>query len=183
MISGATGLPLVWGATAEEAARSYPADALVPEPVLMTRAVSVAAPPETTWRWLCQLAVAPYSYDWVDNRGRRSPRELTPGAEHLEIGQAMVLIFELTELEDGHHWTGLTGSRGERLFGPIGVTYAAEPAPSGSRIVCRMSAAGGSPARTVKTYGLAWGDLVMMRKQLLTLKKLAEGEARRGTRS
>jgi hypothetical protein len=163
VISGATGLPLVWGATPDE----------------RHRAVPVAAPPAITWRWLCQLAVAPYSYDWIDNRGRRSPAELTPGAEHLEVGQTMVVIFRITSLEDGHHWTGITDTRGEQLFGPIGVTYAAEPddaAGEHSRIVCRMSA-----RRGARTYALAWGDLVMMRKQLLTLKQLAERDARRGT--
>ena len=81
------GLPLVWGATAREAERHYPADDAVPGPsVAMTRAIDVAAPVETTWRWLCQLSEAPYSYDWIDNLGRRSPRTLTPGAERVELG-------------------------------------------------------------------------------------------------
>ena len=95
MISGATDLPLVWGATPDERQRPYPADSLVPAPVLMTRAISVAAPVEVVWRWLCQIAVAPYSYDWIDNRGRRFPRELTPGADHLELGQTMAVVFRL----------------------------------------------------------------------------------------
>lgn len=178
MISGATGLPLVWGATPDERQRAYPADSLVDQPVLMTRAVSVAAPPSVTWRWLCQIAVAPYSYDWIDNRGRRSPRDLTPGAEHLELGQTMAVVFRLVAFEDGHHWTGLTTPRGQRMFGPVAMTYAAEPDGAGSRIVGRLACPGDSPARKAKAYALAWGDLVMMRKQFLTLKELAERTAR-----
>jgi hypothetical protein len=174
-------LPLVWGATPAEHQRAYPADSLVADPVLMTRAVSVGAPVEVTWRWLCQLAVAPYSYDWIDNRGRRSPRELTPGAERLDVGQTMVEIFRLTSVDSGHQWTGLTNARGERLFGPVAVTYAAEPAVLGSRIVCRIVARGGTRARRAKAYALVWGDLLMMRKELLTLKELAERDAGRGT--
>jgi hypothetical protein len=176
-----TGLPLVWGATPDERQRPYPADRLVTRPLLMTRAISVAAPVEVTWRWLCQIAVAPYSYDWIDNRGRRSPRELTPGAEHLELGQTMAVVFRLVSFDDGHHWTGLTTPRGQRLFGPVAMTYAAEPDHGGSRIVGRLAAAGGSRLRRAKSYALAWGDLVMMRKQFLTLKELAERDARRGT--
>ena len=177
-----TGLPLVWGATPGERQRQYPADTAVAGPVLlMTRAVSVDAPVDATWRWLCQVAVAPYSYDWIDNRGRRSPRELTPGAEDLELGQTMAVVFRLVSFEDGHHWTALTDPRGERMFGPVAMTYAAEPGETGSRIVCRLSVGADGWARRAKAHALAWGDLVMMRKQLLNLKELAERDARRGT--
>jgi hypothetical protein len=147
----------------------------------MTRAIGVSATVDVTWRWLCQIAVAPYSYDWIDNRGRRSPRELTPGADRLELGQTMAVVFRLVSVENGHDWTAVTDRRGERLFGPVALTYAAEPDPSGSRIVCRLAAAAGSPFRRVRATALAWGDLVMMRKQLRTLKELAERDARRGT--
>lgn len=71
MISGATGLPLVWGATPDERQRAYPADTLVPDPVLMTRAISVAAPTAVTWRWLCQIAVAPYCFSGVPAKWSR----------------------------------------------------------------------------------------------------------------
>jgi hypothetical protein len=170
-------LPYAWGTTAAEAERHYPADDLVEGPNLrMTRAVAVAAPVELSWRWLCQIAVAPYSYDWLDNRGRRSPQELTPGADDLRVGQLM-MIFELTSFETDHHWTGVTTPSARRLFGRVAVTYAVEPAENGSRMLCRLV----TPTKTVfsraRAHALAWGDLVMMRKELLTLKGLAERDA------
>ncbi len=171
------GLPMVWGASPEEVRRPYPADGLVPGALLLTRAISVRAPADLTWRWLCQVAVAPYSYDWIDNRGRRSPQELTPGADRLELGQAMAIVFRLASFEDGHHWTALTTPRGERMFGPVAMTYAAEPEGTDSRIVCRIAAAARGPIGRVRAHALAWGDLVMMRRQFLNLKGLAERDA------
>ena len=180
-----TGLPLVWGATAEEVARPYPADTTAPAPaLLMTRAITVAAPVGVTWRWLCQIAVAPYSYDWIDNRGRRSPQELTPGADRLELGQTMAVVFRLVSFDAPHQWTGLTNPRGQRLFGPVAMTYAAEPDPdnaAGSRIVGRLAVGADGRVRRAKAHALAWGDLVMMRRQFLNLRALAERDAARGT--
>ena len=77
-----------WGSTASERGQWFPCDPRLdaPDDVLF-RAVNIAAPPELVFRWLCQLRAAPYSYDLVDNFGRRSPRGLTPGLEQLEVGQ------------------------------------------------------------------------------------------------
>lgn len=169
------GLPLVWGATDNEADRPYPADTAVEvESVLMTRAIDVAAPVETTWRWLCQIAVAPYSYDWIDNLGRRSPQVLTPGADELVLGQRMAKVFVLTSFDVPHQWTGVTTPRGQQLFGAVATTYAAEPHGAQSRIVVRMAAAAPTRLARLRAEALAWGDLVMMRKQLHVLKELAE---------
>lgn len=169
--------PLVWGATPEEAGRHFPADDLLPGALLMTRATSVAAPVEVTWRWLCQIAVAPYSYDWIDNLGRQSPRELTPGADRLEVGRTMAYIFRLVSFDEGRQWTAVTTRRGERLFGAVALTYAAEPDAGGSRIVCRLAVPGDTRLQRARAYALAWGDLVMMRRQLLNLRDLAERDA------
>ena len=169
------GLPHVWGATAAEVARRYPADDVLAGPTVpLTRAVSVAAPAERTYRWLCQVAVAPYSYDLLDNLGRRSPTTLTPGADDLRVGQR-VQIFDLTEVSPGHHWTGRTTVRARRVFGDLAITYAAEPdGPDRSRLVCRIVGRTGSLPARAWFLVLAWGDLVMMRRQLLNLKALAE---------
>lgn len=152
----------------------------MPSPLRLTRAIGVDAPTGVVWRWLCQLAVAPYSYDWLDNRGRRSPQTLTPGADRLELGQTMAVVFRLTSFDEGHQWTGLVSPRGAKLFGPVAMTYAAEPAGAGSRIVVRMTVPSRTRAQRVKALALAWGDLVMMRRQLLNLKALAEDGAARG---
>src|ERR1700679_1977085 len=79
-----------WGTTEEDRAMSFPCDSYVGSPrVSYYRAVEVLAPAEIAYRWLCQIRVAPYSYDWLDNFGRQSPRQLTPGLERLAVGQTL----------------------------------------------------------------------------------------------
>jgi hypothetical protein len=174
-------LPYAWGATDTDLARRYPADTVLGVPVTtLTRAIHVDAPQELTWRWLCQIAVAPYSYDWIDNRGRQSPQELIPGVDRLEVGQRMAFVFELVSFDAPHQWTGVTVPAGERMFGRVAMTYAAEPEGSGSRIVGRLAVPLGGPVSRLRTHLLAWGDLVMMRRQFLNFKALAERDALRG---
>jgi hypothetical protein len=166
-------IPWRWGATAEEVAAAYPGDRHLPRPYRsLWRAVDVAAPAQVAFRWLCQLTVAPYSYDWIDNLGRRSPRELTPGADRLVLGQRVMTIFRLVEFEPGRHLTLRTDGCGARLYGDLAVTYAVRGTAAGTRLVAKLNLGRRLPlAGTL----LAWGDLVMMRRQLLTLRDLAEG--------
>ena len=167
-------MPLSWGADAAERGASLPCDALLPDAdLVLHRAVDVAAPAERTFRWLCQLRVAPYSYDWVDNLGRRSPRTLTPGLDRLAVGQPVMTIFTLESFVAGEHLTlRLTHPRGRRLFGTIVGTYAVRSrGPDASRLLVRLRVAGLDP---VRRRALPWGDLLMMRKQLRTLASLAE---------
>jgi hypothetical protein len=64
-----------WGATKAEEAMEFACDGLIDgADSALFRAVSVASTPVVLFRWLCQLRVAPYSYDWLDNGGRRSPQ-------------------------------------------------------------------------------------------------------------
>jgi hypothetical protein len=168
-----------WGSTAEERARPYPCDGLVENPdAEIFRAVDVEAPQAVTFRWLCQLRAAPYSYDKLDNFARRSPQELTPGLEKLERGQRAATIFRIAEFEPGESLT--IRSRGP-VFGEVACTYWAKRVDEErSRIVVKLSWKAarrgllGLPERTL----LPPGDLVMMRRQLLNLKQLAERSPR-----
>ncbi|MGH9096994.1 MAG: hypothetical protein ACRDWB_06190 [Acidimicrobiales bacterium] len=95
-----------WGSSAEEQDAAYPSDALIESPDrVLFRAVDVAAPADLVFRWLCQLRAAPYSYDWIDNLGRRSPRQLTPGLDDLEVGQRVAAMFRLASFEEGRSIT------------------------------------------------------------------------------
>src|SRR5262245_59148462 len=84
----------VWGTTLEERTMPFPCDqSLQVYDDVLHRGIDVLASPGVLFRWLCQLRVAPYSYDWLDNWGRQSPRALTPGAEQLALGQRVMRIF------------------------------------------------------------------------------------------
>jgi hypothetical protein len=162
-------LGLNWGASVAERSAALPCDELLPDArTRCDRAISVDAPTAVLFRWLCQLRVAPYSYDLLDNLGRRSPRELTPGLERLVVGQRFMGIFWLASFAPGDHLT----LRAPRLA----VTYAVRPRADRSRLVARVlfKAPGGRLGDALIGPALALGDLVMMRKQLLTLKELAE---------
>ncbi len=149
-----------------------------PGPDLLWRGVDVMAPAGVVFRWLCQLRVAPYSYDWIDNGGRRSPRQLDPQLQQLACGQTFMQIFALEAFAQGVHVTLATpaGSRGARLFGVVRVTYWAKPVTADrTRLLAKLRVvpAPGLRGAAMRIF-LPWGDLVMMRRQLLNLKALAE---------
>lgn len=181
------GLPRVWGVTASERNATYPCDDVMRStaPALF-RGVTVHAPPSHVFRWLCQLKIAPYSYDLIDNLGRRSPRELVHGLDELEVGQPVMDIFRVASFERDRHLTlVLTSRRAVRAYGRLALTYWVAPTSSGrSRLVVKLVAeAPRGPATRLRLFVLSWGDLLMMRRQLLTLKELAERDAARATGS
>ena len=157
-----------WGVTDAEVARSYPCDALVESPALQAwRGVSVAASPAAVWPWVAQVRLAPYSYDLFDNRGRRSPRELAALPEP-QVGEQFTAVGgrelgRIVSVEPGKQLTGA-------IMGAF-MSYVLVPQDHGStRLLLKVV------MRTTRwrALGLSVGDLVMARRQLLTLKRLAE---------
>jgi hypothetical protein len=145
----------------------------------ITPTFEVHASVSRLFRWLCQLRVAPYSYDWIDNFGRQSPRQLIPGLEKLEVGQRM-MISQLVAFERDRHLTLLvTSARVQSIFGKIAMSYVIlSQTEQCCRLVAKLLVR--YPQRgigRVMRILLPWGDLLMMRKQLLTFKHLAESQA------
>jgi len=168
-----------WGTRPEERGLSYPCDLLIPNPDdSLYRGVTIDASSQTVFRWLCQMRVAPYSYDWIDNGGRESPRTLTPGLEDLALGQDLMEIFQLADFAPDQHLTLRIkpNSRAQRIFGDIAGSYFVAAKEAGS---CRLLVKfvvqhpPGVWGKVMRSL-LPWGDLIMMRRQLLNFKQLAE---------
>ena len=157
-----------WGVSRSETSRAYPCDDFVAAPTLQAwRGVYVEAPAEVVWPWVAQVRIGPYSYDWIDNRGRRSPRELA----------------DLPQPQVGDRFTTVAGrpvgrivsvDHGQQLTGKMGGTfmsYVLVPRePDGTRLLLKVV---GRTARWAAPW-LSVGDLIMARRQLLNLKQLAE---------
>jgi hypothetical protein len=170
-----------WGVEPAETALEFPCDR-PPESFDADyfRGVTIHAPSVVVFRWLCQLRVAPYSYDWIDNYGRQSPRRLTPGLENLKIGQTVMTIFNLIDFEQDRQLTCRIKPRTSpsRLFGDVVVSYLIVPRSGREcRLIAkvRVSYPKGPMGRLMRAV-LPAGDLVMMRRQLLNLKGFAEKE-------
>lgn len=159
-----------WGVTADEVSRHYPCDDIVAVPVLQAwRGVTVQSTPTALWPWVAQIRLAPYSYDWIDNLGRRSPQELR-GLPDPVVGQPFTRaatrpvgrILSVTPTVQ------LTG----RITGAV-MSYVLEPEGDATRLLMKIVTA---RARWLSPL-ISVGDLVMARRQLLNIKELAEAAA------
>jgi hypothetical protein len=160
-----------WGVTAAEVARRYPCDEVVSEPGLqLWRGITVRAGPREVWPWVAQIRIAPYSYDWIDNLGCPSPHELrglpepVPG-EHFTTAFGGRRFGRIVAVTPGEHLTG-------RIMGAV-MSYVLVPESEGTRLLLKIVAAGGP----VRGPLLSVGDLIMARRQLLNLGRLAEQTA------
>jgi hypothetical protein len=156
-----------WGVTDAEVARPYPCDDFVSTPALQAwRGVKVNATPADVWPWLAQLRLGPYSYDWIDNLGWRSPRELrdiSPPAVGDQFSTAWTRpAGRILSVAIGEQLTG-------RIAGAV-MSYVLVPDGDSTRLLLKIVTGGGRVLAPL----LSVGDLVMARRQLLNFKHLAE---------
>ena len=172
---GIRGWAVTAGSTPAERALDYACDDVAPDlPQQLWRARTVRAAPAAVWRWLPQLRVAPYSWDLVDNLGRRSPRTIDPDAPPLAVGQRALVVFRVAAFEPEDHLTVL-----HRGAVSMAMTYRVLPDQDGARLVVKVRCGyPRGPLGRVLGAGLPLGDAVMVDKQLRTLGALAERGAR-----
>lgn len=158
-----------WGVTPEEVRLPYACDALVPTPTLRAwRGVTVRAEPARVWPWVGQIRVAPYSYDWIDNLGRRSPASLL-GLPEPRVGEPFTAcggrpLGRIVAVDPGRELTG-------EILGAV-MSYRLRADPAGTRLLLKIVMDAARPVAAA----VCLGDLVMARRQLLTLRSRAEQE-------
>ncbi|MEU1245229.1 polyketide cyclase [Micromonospora arida] len=158
-----------WGVTNSETLRTYPCDDFVVSPTLQAwRGVRIDVPAPAVWPWVAQLRLAPYSYDWIDNLGRRSPQQLE-GLPEPHVGESFTTaggrkLGRIVAVDPGRQLTST-------IMGAF-MSYVLVPQEQGTtRLLLKVVM---QTTRWVAP-GLSVGDLIMARRQLLNLKKLAEG--------
>ena len=185
-----------WGATEEEVAMALPGDELTPPPVeQITRAITVAAPPEEVWPWLVQMGADRggfYSYarlenlfgldihnadrivdewqqlsvgDWVWAAHNRSAGWLV---EHLEPNVALVM-------KTADPKKGRTIRRDEGIGLEFQWTFAVRPAgPDATRLLIRERTAYGRRLTRWLMTPVGLVSFVMTRKMLDGIRVRAE---------
>lgn len=76
-----------------------------------THAIDIAAPASAVWPWLAQIGadrVGWYSYDFIDNGGRRSAMKILPEYQDVTVGQVIPALpgatdaFVVADVVPGH---------------------------------------------------------------------------------
>lgn len=169
-----------WGATSDEIAAPLRGDELIPDAdVVATRSISLGAAPDVVFGWLAQMGFGKagwYSYDLVDNLGRRSSREIRPEWQVTMVGDRLPggpISFTVTHIERPHHLViAITERRG--LGHALDFTLAFELAPlpnAATRLVSRVRIGIDGPLGRPAAWLLGIGDGVMVRRQLLGLRQ------------
>jgi hypothetical protein len=192
-----------WGATADEASRPLPGDALIPEPLYeTTRAISVRAPAEAVFPWLVQIGQNRggfYTYDFLENffgldihsadRVHREWQDLRPGRDFMSLDPDGTLKLTVMELDAPRAFVVRTGGpdeapapAGDFFKGEIAASWAfvVEPlAATSCRLLIRWRAEWREtvPAAFARTFLLEPAHFVMERGMLRGVRARAERSA------
>ncbi len=156
-----------WNVSDDEVRRPYPCDDYVSSPCLQAwRGVTVHTNPEQVWPWVGQIRLAPYSYDWIDNLGRRSPPRLQ-GLPEPTVGEPFTTsagrrVGRILSVEAPYQLTA-------RIMGAV-TSYVLVSNGDTTRLLMKIV----MQERRWLAPMLSVGDLIMVRRQLLNLKQLAE---------
>ena len=171
-----------WGATPDEIASTVIGDSLCPTATLSaTRCITINGTPDEVFPWIRQMGMGRagwYSYDWLDNLGRKSATSILPEWQSVQSGDhipAGPISFVASIVEPPRHFVleirGI-GKKSPRLH--FTLAYELRDDPQGTRLVTRMRSHIRLPfGRLFEKLVLGPGDGIMLRRQLMTIAKNA----------
>lgn len=179
-----------WGATDEELAMSLPGDGIVQKPNFnSTRAVTIQAKPEDVWPWIVQMGKGRgglYSYDWLDIAfeilDKPSSEEILSQFQHLEAGDVIPIGDDEDAGDDFYvhevrpNEALVIGANDLKFRDRVSWAIVLLPTgPDVTRLVMRVRGDIPMDAKGIATYAfLEPAAFLMVRKQMLNLKRLAE---------
>ena len=171
-----------WGATTEEIQCSVVGDDLCKDATLVaTRSITISAPPQDVFPWIRQMGFGRagwYSYDWLDNLGRKSATTIHDEWQTVNAGDKVPsgpISFTAAIVEAPRHFVleiKSLGKKSPKLH--FTLAYELRDDPQGTRLVTRMRSHISVPLGSLfEKLILGPGDGLMLRRQLLTIRKNA----------
>ena len=144
--------------------------------VVMTRAVSISAPPERVWPWVSQLGRGAgfYSIDWLDNGRKRSAWHIVSWIPEPRLGDATAIGY-LRHVSPGRSlaWW-LNGGRFLGSAARMVTCFVLSAEGQGTRLVSRISADASGPLALIALLIFQVIDSIMARRQLIGLRGRVE---------
>jgi hypothetical protein len=172
-----------WGTLPFDVERPMPGDGLIASPAMSaTRAFVIDAPPDEVYPWFAQMGPGRagwYSYDWIDNAGIESAREIHPewviAESEVSLGALAGVEFVSVDVRPGRHFV-IALAEAPLLSFTMAYRFEAW-GESATRVVVRARSRSnrGRWLDPAIRYLLGPGDFVMMRRQLLGVRQRAEG--------
>ena len=171
-----------WGATPEEIQSPVVGDHLCANATLIaTRSITISAPPLEVFPWIRQMGFGRagwYSYDWLDNLGRKSATSIHDEWQTVEAGDKVPsgpISFTAAIVEAPRHFVleiKSPGRKSAKLH--FTLAYELRDDPKGTRLVTRMRSHANFPLGSLfEKLVLGPVDGLMLRRQLLTIRKNA----------
>jgi hypothetical protein len=169
-----------WGATAEEVNSSVVGDDLCSNATLVaTRSITIGAPPHEVFPWIRQMGFGRagwYSYDWLDNLGRKSATTIHDEWQSVEAGDKIPsgpISFTAAIVDAPRHFVleiKSPAKKSPKMH--FTLAYELRDDPHGTRLVTRMRSHINLPLGSLfEKLILGPGDGFMLQRQLLNIRK------------
>jgi hypothetical protein len=174
-------------ATAAEQIKPLAGDDLIRDPIgAVNHAITIRRSPHDVWPWLAQMGSGRagwYSYDFIDNGGRRSAERILPEFQHVTVGTVFPAlpgakdVFVVAQCEPERSLV-LAWRLPDGRYQTTWAFVLEQPQPNQTRLIVRGRVASG-----YRPYGLPqWVALligrpahfIMQRKQLLSIRRRSE---------